>query len=72
MRTDIENMPTDQPILVGTMAGEVFISRLLSSGRWSNMATGSWPIAWDDVPAHPYFPDATRALVTPNKTEQPK
>lgn len=74
LRTDIENMPTDgSVVIIGTMAGEVLFSRFMPpnkwhpGGRWQNLASGSWPVAWAEVPTHPYFPDASKPLVTPDK-----
>lgn len=71
LRTDIENLPLDgRHVIVGTMKGEVFISRFTPAdkwnpaGRWVGMASTDWPVAWAEVPGHPYFPDATRPLLS--------
>ena len=76
LRTDIENVPTDgSVVIIGTLAGEIFMSRFLApdkhkpQGRWSGLNAGSWPVAWAEVPTHPYFPDATKPLVTPEKVK---
>lgn len=72
LRTDVDAIPTDgTAVLVGTLNGEVFISRFIPgnkfhpNGRWQNMASDSWPIAWAPVPDHPYFPGNTKPLVSP-------
>jgi hypothetical protein len=63
LRTDIENLPTDgRRVIVGTMAGEVLFSHFIPpnkfhpGGRWANLASTEWPVAWLPMPEHPYFP----------------
>lgn len=75
LRTDIENIPTDGTrVLVGTLAGEVFISRYIApdshnpNGRWPGIATNSWPVVWAPIPRHPYAPE-TKILMTGEKVK---
>lgn len=78
LRTDIEAIPLDgRVIIIGTMAGEIFMSRFLPpdklhrpQGRWSGLNHGSWPIAWAEVPGHPYFPDNAKPLMSGEKVKQ--
>lgn len=70
LRTDIENLPTDgTPCLVGTIKGEVLISKYVAptlhcpTGRWAGMASSDWPVVWAPVPAHP-FAAARRVLLS--------
>jgi hypothetical protein len=63
LRTDIDQLPLDgSHVLVGTLRGEVLISRYVAAnkhhpaGRWSGLASTDWPVAWLEIPAHPYAP----------------
>jgi hypothetical protein len=63
LRTDVENIPTDgRRVIVGTIKGEVLFSHFIPptkhhpGGRWHVLASTDWPVAWCDVPQHPYFP----------------
>lgn len=74
LRTDVEAIPMDgRVILIGTLKGEVFMSRYIApttqspNGRWPGLATTEWPIAWADVPAHPYFP--TKPIISGEKVK---
>lgn len=64
LRTDIENIPMDgRPVIIGTDTGCVFVSKYVKptpqcpAGRWPGLATTSWPVAWMDLPGHPYYPE---------------
>lgn len=77
LRTDIENLPMDgRHVIIGTMKGEVFLSRFIaptsssSKGRWPGLSPEDWPVAWLDVPTHPYFPDTTRPLLNGERAKQ--
>ena len=76
LRTDIDAIPTDgRVVIIGTMAGEIFMSRYIApdkhnpQGRWPGLATTQWPIAWAEVPGHPYFPDNAKLLMSGEKVK---
>lgn len=76
LRTDVENIPLDgRHVIIGTMKGEVFISRHIVAdshnphGRWPGLATTDWPIAWAEIPTHPYFPEGSKALISGEKAK---
>jgi hypothetical protein len=63
LRTDVDQIPTDgRRVIVGTIKGDVLISHFIPptkhhpGGRWHMLASTDWPVAWDDLPDHPYFP----------------
>lgn len=76
LRTDIDAIPTDgTPVLIGTLKGEILISRFIKPtrdhprGRWPGIASTDWPIAWAHVPSHPYFSETRRVLSSGEKVK---